>query len=97
MAAIAGNPFEPPFMLRHGFIDRELRERNFTAIFDDFIDGIENRHILLDHILVSPGLYWDLTDGRVEHEAFDAQVDSAARVGQRQRLPSDHRPQSIAF
>jgi len=24
VAAIAGNPFEPPFMLRHGFIDREL-------------------------------------------------------------------------
>ena len=97
VAMLVGNPFEPPKMFRHGFIDRELRERNFTAIFDDFIDDIDDRKILLDHILLSPGIYWDLIDGRVEHDAFDAEIDHAADAGSRQRLPSDHRPQSVTF
>jgi len=94
---LAGSPFDPPKMFRHGFIDRETRERNFTAIFDDFIDEINNRPILLDHILCSPGIYWDVTDGRVEHEVFDAQIDHAASEDSRQHLPSDHRPQSVTF
>lgn len=94
---IAGSPFDPPRMFRHGFIDREARERNFTAIFDDFIDDIDNRPILLDHIFCSPGIYWDLADGRVEHEVYEAQVDAASPAGSRQHLPSDHRPQSVSF
>jgi endonuclease/exonuclease/phosphatase family metal-dependent hydrolase len=97
VAMLAGNPFEPPKMFRHGFIDRELRERNFTAVFDDFIDEIENRRILLDHILCSPGIYWDVTDGQVEHDVFDAQIDHTADSSTRQHLPSDHRPQSVTF
>ena len=94
---IAGSPFDPPRMFRHGFIDRETRERNFTAIFDDFIDKIPSRPILLDHIFCSPGIYWDLADGRVEHDVYEAQIDQGAREGTRQHLPSDHRPQSVSF
>ncbi|MEA3278343.1 MAG: hypothetical protein U9Q81_24225 [Pseudomonadota bacterium] len=97
VAVMAGNPFDPPRMFRHGFIDKEQRERNFTAIFDDFIDEIDGRKILLDHILASPGIFWDLTDGRVEHDVFDAQIDHTAEEGSRQHLPSDHRPQSVTF
>lgn len=95
VAALAGNPYVPQLMFRHGFVDRVAKEDNFTAIFDDFIDEVPNRKVLLDHILASPGLYWDLADGRIEHTAFAAEIDENA--GDRQRLPSDHRPQSVTF
>ena len=97
VAVLAGNPFRPRVMLRHGFIDRVNKEDNFTAVFDDFIDEVTARPILLDHILCSPGLYWDLTDGVVEHAVFNAQIDPDAPADSRQHLPSDHRPQSISF
>lgn len=97
---VAGSPFHPQRMLRHAFIDTMDKELNFTAIFDDFIDGIDNRHILLDHILLSPALYWlgqetPAIHGRIEHEAFEAQIDHQAES--RQRFPSDHRPQSVTL
>jgi endonuclease/exonuclease/phosphatase family metal-dependent hydrolase len=97
---LAGSPFHPPRMLRHAFIDLEEEERNFTAIFDDFVDEIDDRKILLDHILVSPALYWmgqeaPVVTGRIEHEAYEAGIDEAASG--RQRLPSDHRPQSVTL
>lgn len=97
---VAGSPFHPRRMLRHAFIDTMLKELNYTAIFDDFIDEIDNRHILLDHILVSPTLYWlgqdtPAVSGRIEHEVYEAQIDNSAQG--RQRLPSDHRPQSVTL
>lgn len=96
VAVVSGNPFNPRRMLRHAFIDRELKERNFTARFDDFIDGIPDRPLLLDHILLSPSLYWGaLRNARIEHEAFEAAIDPAGRS--RMHLPSDHRPQSASL
>lgn len=96
VAAVAGSPFHPRRMLRHAFIDSELKERNFTARFDDYIDGIDDRPLLLDHILVSPSLYWGgLRRARIEHEAFEAELDPAAAG--RDARPSDHRPQSAVF
>lgn len=96
VAAVAGSPLNPPKMFRHGFVDRVDEDDNYTAVFDDFIADVSNRRILLDHILVSPGLYWDITDGTVEHTVFDEQTKPSA-AGNRERMPSDHRPQSIAF
>ena len=96
VAVVSGNPFNPRRMLRHAFIDRELRDRNFTARFDDFVDDIPDRPLLLDHILLSPTLYWGaLRNARIEHEAFDAAVEPSAQG--RMREPSDHRPQSASL
>jgi endonuclease/exonuclease/phosphatase family metal-dependent hydrolase len=95
VAALGGNAFVPQLMFRHGFIDKVRKEDNYTAIFDDFVDEIPNRKILLDHILLSPGLYWDVESGLIEHAAYEAEIDAGASA--RQRLPSDHRPQSITF
>lgn len=96
---IAGSPFEPTRMLRHGFIDTMDKAQNFTAIFDDFVDEIQDRKILLDHIFLSPSLYWTgaavSAKGQIEHAVFEAQIDQGAPEGSRQRLPSDHRPQSV--
>lgn len=96
VAVVSGNPFNPRRMLRHAFIDRELRDRNFTARFDDFIDGIRDRPLLLDHILLSGSLYWAaLRNARIEHEAFEAAIDPGASG--RMREPSDHRPQTASL
>ena len=99
---IAGSSFQPRRMLRHAFIDIMEKERNYTAIFDDFIDGIDGRKILLDHIFVSASLFWKSDGSRnaagvIEHDVFDAGIDTGAPVGSRQRLPSDHRPQSVSL
>ena len=99
---IAGSPFQPGRMLRHAFVDTVAKEQNFTAIFDDFIDEIDNRKVLLDHILVSARLFWKQdgsrnANGTIEHELFDEQIDGNAAEGSRQHLPSDHRPQSVTL
>lgn len=96
VSVVSGSAFAPRRMLRHAFIDRELKERNFTSRFDDFIDNIPDRPLLLDHILLSPGLYWSgLRNARIDHEAFDAAV--VAGASGRESAPSDHRPQSAQF
>jgi len=96
VAAVSGNPFTPNRMFRHGFADRMSSNDNYTAIFDDFIDEIQDRHVLLDHILVSPGLNAALTDGRIDHDAYDNGVDTT-KPGNREKVPSDHRPQWITY
>ncbi|MEM6844638.1 MAG: endonuclease/exonuclease/phosphatase family protein [Bacteroidota bacterium] len=97
---IAGSPFHPRRMLRHAFIDTMPKEFNYTAVFDDYIDNIQNRQILLDHILVSPALYWldqntPAITGLIEHQAFESEID--VNTSGRQQLPSDHRPQSVTL
>lgn len=97
---IVGTPFHPQKMLRHAFIDLMDKDLNFTAIFDDFIDNITARKILLDHIFLSPSLFWKPDGSRngigsIEHEVFDSEIDDNAAPGSRQHLPSDHRPQSV--
>jgi len=99
---IAGTPFHPQTMLRHAFIDLMDRDLNFTAIFDDFIDNIRGRKILLDHIFLSPSLFWKPDgsrngSGRIEHDVFNDEIDGNAVAGSRQHLPSDHRPQSVTL
>lgn len=96
IAVVSGNPFNPRRMLRHAFIDRELRGRNWTARFDEYIDGIRGRPLLLDHILLAPAMYrGPFRKGRIEHEAFEAQIDR--RASGRMRDPSDPRPQSVTL
>jgi endonuclease/exonuclease/phosphatase family metal-dependent hydrolase len=96
VAVVSGSPFHPRHMLRHAFIDRELKDRNFTARFDDFVDDIRDRPLLLDHILLSPSLYWGaLRNARIEHEAFEAQLVTGPTA--RMSRPSDHRPQSASL
>ncbi|MGF1606146.1 MAG: endonuclease/exonuclease/phosphatase family protein [Rhodothalassiaceae bacterium] len=92
IAAIAGSPFQPRRMLRHAFIDRVNKEDNFTYRFDDFIDEIADRPVLLDHILLSAALYFRaLQTAGVAHDAFNAQIRPDL-PGKNEQLPSDHRP-----
>lgn len=96
---IAGNPNAPQRMLRHAFVDTMDKALNYTAEFYDFVHEVD-RKVLLDHIFVSPSLFWTGTDrttvGTIEHDIFDAASKSSA-PGDREKLASDHRPQTATI
>lgn len=99
---IAGSPFSPQRMLRHAFIDIMAKELNFTCSFDNFVEEIDDQPLLLDHIFLSPSLFWTANGDRnatglIEHQAFEDEEDPAAPQDSRQRWPSDHRPQSVTL
>lgn len=93
-----GTAFEPEKQLRHAQHDAVADER-YTCVFNDFVTGEKNRKILLDHILVSRGLYEKKGlrvvkgSGRVCHAEWQDQVVREGR--KRQDRPSDHRPVAI--
>ena len=68
-------------------------------MFEDFVPTVQIRQLLLDHILLSPGL--TATNGRrrvknsgaVRHAEYDAHV--VKKGTRRQDRPSDHRPVSV--
>lgn len=62
----------------------------WTAEFDDFVDNIPGRRILLDHVMVSPGTTFE--NARVAHDEFMAGEDPTRPAGDRDRHVSDHRP-----
>ena len=89
---IIGSNYRPNLQFKHVLIENVPLPDLFTARFDDFIDGIDNRPLLLDHILVSPALSNRYSNARIAHTEFENQEDSTRPEGDRDRLPSDHRP-----
>jgi len=87
---ILGSTFQPELLFKHSFINRVPKEKRYTAIFDDFIDEIPSRLLLLDHIVVSPVLSDKIVNSEIAHNAFNAAIDESATS--RQKYPSDHRP-----
>lgn len=92
IATIAGSPFQPRRMLRHAFIDKVNKEDNYSYIFDDYVEGINDRPVLLDHILLSAQLYFGpLKDAGIAHDVYQAAIDTSL-PGENEKAPSDHRP-----
>jgi hypothetical protein len=67
---------------------------------DDFVPTlVPNKHLLLDHILLSPGLHRTSglrrvpNSGTVHHAEYQAQVMNNGT--HREGRPSDHRPVSV--
>jgi endonuclease/exonuclease/phosphatase family metal-dependent hydrolase len=87
---LLGSTFYPERLFVHAFITRVQLAERYTAIFDDFVDGIDNRPILLDHILVSPALEGVVTAAGIAHAEYEAQSPNID--GDRQERVSDHRP-----
>lgn len=87
---LLGSIYYPAQAFKHAFIDKFPQGQCFTAVFDDFIDSIQGRPLLLDHILLSPELAPMVQDGGIAHQEFDAAADNTASG--RQRKVSDHRP-----
>ena len=57
------------------------RRHCWSAIFDDYIEGWPNKHVLIDHIFVSSAVREQVAGAGVAHDLWE-------RHGQ----PSDHRP-----
>jgi endonuclease/exonuclease/phosphatase family metal-dependent hydrolase len=87
---LLGSTYYPNRIFNHAFLGRVPEEERFTAIFDDFVDDISDRPILLDHILVSPALSPSIQNSGIAHQEYQAGTDDNASG--RQRHVSDHRP-----
>ena len=96
---IAGSPNAPQRMLRHAFVDTMDKALNYTAEYYDFVHKVDKK-VLLDHIFVSPSLFWTGTNrttvGKIEHDIFNAASKPSA-PGDREKFPSDHRPQTATI
>ncbi|WP_146591960.1 endonuclease/exonuclease/phosphatase family protein [Puniceibacterium confluentis] len=87
---LLGSTFYPDLIYTHGFLSRVSAAALFTARFDDFVDGVLDRPLLLDHFVISPALAPEVRDGGIAHPAFDA--ETLRMNGKREDRPSDHRP-----
>lgn len=87
---LLGSTYYPNRMFKHAFIERVTEDKRFTAIFNDFVDDIPERPLLLDHILVSPALSLKIRDSGIAHQEYEAGTDG--NESGRQRHVSDHRP-----
>jgi len=95
---VVGSAFSPERVFTHAQHDVAAADR-YTAIFEDFVPAPEVKRLLLDHILLSPGLSRAKGlrridgSGTVNHVEFEANVVNRAK--RRQDRPSDHRPVSV--
>ena len=89
---VIGSSYQPKFQYKHVLIESVPPDKLFTARFDDFIDEIDNRPLLLDHVLVSPALRERYLNAQIAHEEFEAQEDLTRPKDDRDRNASDHRP-----
>jgi hypothetical protein len=87
---LLGSTYYPDLLFKHAFLERVPERQRYTAIFDDFIDDIPGRHLLLDHILISPPLSSRIEDSGIAHQEYNAGTDNNASG--RQKYVSDHRP-----
>ena len=89
---LLGSVYRPDRQYTHTLLGNVSEAELFTARFDDFVDEIDDRPLLLDHVLVSPGLSGRFSNARVAHAEFNAEVDTSRPAGARDRSTSDHRP-----
>jgi hypothetical protein len=95
---LVGSSFQPEWIFTHAQHDVPP-DRRYTAIFDDFVTAENNKHLLLDHMLLSPDLrtggeLQKVPDsGTVHHDEHDAQTVNQGV--NREDRPSDHRPVSV--
>jgi len=92
-----GSQFKPEWAFRHAQHDMSETDR-YTAVFDDFVENINGKRVLLDHIMLSPGLSAGglrkvPESGAVHHNEYSAQVVNGG--AHREDRPSDHRPVSV--
>jgi len=87
---VLGSTFTPALIFENPLLKFVSGPALFTARFDDFVDEIDDRPLLLDHFAVSPALRNWVEHAEIAHDPFEDQLDgSGARRPQR---ASDHRP-----
>ena len=88
-SALLGNTYYPDKIFSH-----LLNDNDFTAIFDDYVDNVSNRKILLDRALVSPTIRPSVQSCVVEYDKYDSLVEDPDR---RDGRPTDHRPVTVTL
>ena len=95
---IVGSAFQPEWIFAHAQHDVPVAQR-YTAVFDDFVTGEDDKPLLLDHILLSPGfttaagLRKIRNSGHIHHAEYEAECVQGGV--HREDRPSDHRPASV--
>jgi hypothetical protein len=95
---VLGSAFQPEWVFEHTQHDVAAATR-YTAVFDDFVENVNGKRLLLDHILLSPGLLRNTGlrkvagSGAIHHAEYTAQVTAGGR--KRENRPSDHRAVSV--
>ena len=71
------------------------RAWQFTAVFDDYVDGVDDKAVLLDHIAVSDELRDNVCSAGISHDIharFQLPTTTAVQKFRRDQRTSDHRP-----
>lgn len=87
---VLGSTFTPELIFHHPLLAHVPANALFTARFDDFVDEVTDRPLLLDHFALSPGLRDRVQGAGIAHDAYEAQIDGTGAA--RTERPSDHRP-----
>jgi len=96
--ASLGSAFQPEWVFAHAQHDLQAAQR-YTAVFDDFVDNVKDKRMLLDHVLISPGLLTNQGlrkvphSGTVHHGEYNDHLANGGK--KREDRPSDHRPVSV--
>jgi endonuclease/exonuclease/phosphatase family metal-dependent hydrolase len=95
---LVGSSYRPETLFGHALVDVPADLR-YSAVFDDFVTEEPQKQILLDHIILSPGMASGAGvrkvpgSGRIEHDAW-----AARRTGngeRRDERATDHRPATV--
>ncbi len=87
---VLGSTFTPDLIFHHPLLAHVPATALFTARFDDFVDDIDDRPLLLDHFGISPALTSWVENAEIGHQAYEAQLTGTGSA--REDRPSDHRP-----
>lgn len=87
---LLGSTFYPDLIFDHPMMRHVAAPALFTARFDDFIDNVQDRPLLLDHFVVSPALRAFVREAGIAHNAYEAELNGTGT--RRVDRPSDHRP-----
>lgn len=87
---VLGSTFYPDLIFQHPLIQHVDPASLFTARFDDYVDDVKDRPLLLDHFAISPALASKITDAGISHDAYENELSSSGSA--RTDRASDHRP-----
>lgn len=88
---LLGSTFYPSLIFNHPILERVPTPALFTSRFDDFVDNIQDRPLLLDHFVVSPAVASHVSNAGIGHTEFEDELENTGNDARVDR-PSDHRP-----
>lgn len=97
---LLGSGFDPEGIFAHAQHDVAAPDR-YTAVFDDFVENVKDKQLLLDHLLLSPGMVGSAGlrrkkgSGTIHHTEFNAQWKNNGK--KREDRATDHRPVSVVL